>query len=85
VYKILEANDEWNILKCNLQWRRVLKISIILAILEEFLVILIFYETKISTLDMKVQLYSKFSKNKNLEKNEITKLHEEWKISPSQV
>jgi hypothetical protein len=30
----------------------------------EFLVISIFYETKIRTVDMKVQVYSKFGKNK---------------------
>jgi hypothetical protein len=33
-------------------------------------------------MDMKVLVYSKFSKN-ILEKNEISKLHEEWKISLS--
>jgi hypothetical protein len=38
--------------------------SITLAILEEFLVISIFHETKIPTVDMKVQVYSKFRKNK---------------------
>jgi hypothetical protein len=37
-------------------------ISIILAILEEFLVILIFHETKIPMVDMKVQVYSNFRK-----------------------
>jgi hypothetical protein len=31
---------------------------------------------------MKVLVYSNFGQ-KNLEKNEISKLHEEWKISPS--
>jgi hypothetical protein len=40
------------------------KISIILANLAEFLVISIFHETKIPTVDMKVQVYSKFRKNK---------------------
>jgi hypothetical protein len=40
------------------------KIPITLAILVEFFVISFFHETKISTVDMKVQLYSKFSKNK---------------------
>jgi hypothetical protein len=39
------------------------KISIILAILEEFLVNSLFHEIKISMVDMKVQVYSKFSKN----------------------
>jgi hypothetical protein len=42
-----------------------------------------FHETKIPTLYMKVQVYSNFNKNK-LEKNEISKLHEGWKISPFQ-
>jgi hypothetical protein len=64
VCQILEVDDEWNILKYTLHWRRVQKISIILAILEEFLVISIFHRTKIPTVDMKVQLYSKFGKNK---------------------
>jgi hypothetical protein len=40
------------------------KFSIILAIHEEFLVISLFHETKIPTMYMKVQVYSKFSKNK---------------------
>jgi hypothetical protein len=40
------------------------KISITLAILEEFFVISIFHETKIPILDMKVQVYYKFGKNK---------------------
>jgi hypothetical protein len=40
------------------------KISITLPNLEEFLVISIFHETKIPTIDMKVQVYSKFRKNK---------------------
>jgi hypothetical protein len=64
VHQILEVDDEWNILKCTLHSRRVQKISIILAKLVEFLVISILNETKISTVDMKVQVYSKFSKNK---------------------
>jgi hypothetical protein len=34
--------------------------------------------------DMKVLVYSNFSK-KNWEKNEISKLHGNWKISPSEV
>jgi hypothetical protein len=34
------------------------------AILVEFFVISLFYETKIPTVDMKVQVYSNFSKNK---------------------
>jgi hypothetical protein len=40
------------------------KISITLAIFEEFLVISIFHETKIPTVDMKIQVYSKFRTNK---------------------
>jgi hypothetical protein len=40
------------------------KNSITLAILEEFLVISIFHETKIPTVDMKVQVNSKFRRNK---------------------
>jgi hypothetical protein len=40
------------------------KNSIILAILVEFFVISIFHETNIPTVDMKVQVYSKFWKNK---------------------
>jgi hypothetical protein len=39
---------------------------------------------KFPNANMKVLVYSKFSKKK-LEKNEISKLHKEWKISPSQV
>jgi hypothetical protein len=38
--------------------------SITLAILEEFLMISIFHETKIPIVDMKVQLYSKVRKHK---------------------
>jgi hypothetical protein len=44
--------------------RRVQNISITLATLVEFFVISNFHETKISTADMKVQVYSKFSKRK---------------------
>jgi hypothetical protein len=40
------------------------KNSITLAILVELFVISFFHETKIPTVDMKVQMYSKFSKNK---------------------
>jgi hypothetical protein len=47
-----------------MHWRGVQKISIILAKIVEFLVISIFHETKIRTVDMKVQVYSKFRKNK---------------------
>jgi hypothetical protein len=47
---------------------RVQKISITLAILEEFLVNSLFYETEIPMVDMKVQVYSKFSKNEIWEK-----------------
>jgi hypothetical protein len=64
VCQILEVNDEWNILKCTLYWRRVQNISITLANLEEFLVISIFHEIKIPMVDMKVQLYSRFRKIK---------------------
>jgi hypothetical protein len=64
VCQILEVDDEWNILKCTLHWRRVHKNSITLANLEEYLVISIFHETKIPTVDMKVQVYSKFRKIK---------------------
>jgi uncharacterized membrane protein len=84
MYQILEVRDEWNILKCILHSRRVQIFSIILAILEEFLVNSIFHETNIPTVDIKVLMYYNFSK-RILEKNEISKLHEEWKISPSQV
>jgi hypothetical protein len=64
VYQILEVDDKWNILKCTLHRRRVQKISITLAILEEFLVISIFHEMKIPTVDVKVHMYSKFRKTK---------------------
>jgi hypothetical protein len=50
----------------------------------EFFVTALFHETKIPTVDMKVQVYSKFRKHK-IGKNEISKLHEEWKILPSQM
>jgi hypothetical protein len=79
VYQILEVDDKWNIFKCTLHWRRVEKVSNTLAKLMEFLVISIFYETKIPTIDMKVHVYSKFRKNK-LKKSEVSKCHEEWKI-----
>jgi hypothetical protein len=42
VHQILEVGDEWNILKCTIYQRRVQKFSITLAILEEFLVNLLF-------------------------------------------
>jgi hypothetical protein len=58
--QILEVEDEWNILKSTLHWQGVQKISITLAILVGFLVNSLFYETKIPTLDMKVQVCSKF-------------------------
>jgi hypothetical protein len=45
----------------------------------EFLVISLFHETKIPMVDMKDQVSSNFSQ-KNVKKNEISKLHEEWKI-----
>jgi hypothetical protein len=44
------------------------KISITLAILVEFLVISFFHETRILMVDMKVQVYSQFSKKKKLKK-----------------
>jgi hypothetical protein len=44
----------------------------------------VFHETKIPIVHMKVQVYSNFKKN-FFYKNEISKLHEEWKISHSQV
>jgi hypothetical protein len=34
---------------------------------------------------MKVQVYSKFRRKKNLKKNKISMLHEGGKISPSQI
>jgi hypothetical protein len=49
----------------------------------EVLVIALFNETKIPIMDMKVQVYSNLAKK--IQKNEISKLHEDWKISPSQV
>jgi hypothetical protein len=49
---ILKVDDEWNILKCTLHWRRVQKISNTLAKLVEFLVISISHETKIPTVDI---------------------------------
>ena len=60
------------------------KISITLVILVEFFVIVLYYETKIPTMDMKVHVSS------NLcfliwKKKKISKLYEEWKISHSQV
>jgi hypothetical protein len=61
VCQILEVDDKWNILKSTLRWRRVQNISITLAILVEFFVISFFHETKIPTVDIKVQLYSTFS------------------------
>jgi hypothetical protein len=50
----------------------------------EFLVILLFYENKIPTVNMKVKVSSNFSQ-KNSKENEIFKLHEEWKIEHFQV
>jgi hypothetical protein len=64
VCQILEVDDEWNILKCTLHWRRVQNISITLAKLVEFVVISIFHQTKIRMVDMKAQVYSNFKKNK---------------------
>jgi hypothetical protein len=42
-------------------------------------VISLFHETKIPMVDRKVQVSSNFRKKK-MKKNEISKLHEEWKI-----
>jgi hypothetical protein len=44
-----------------MHWRRVQKNSIKLAIFVGFLVILLFHETKIPTVDMKVRVSSNFS------------------------
>jgi hypothetical protein len=63
VCQILEVDDEWNI-PCGPILKKGTKISIILEILVEFFVISFFHETKIPTVGMKVQVYSKFSKNK---------------------
>jgi hypothetical protein len=52
--QILEVDDEWNILKCTLHWRRVQNISITIAILMKFIVDSLFHETKIPMVDMKV-------------------------------
>jgi hypothetical protein len=54
VCQILEVDDEWNILKCTLSGRRIQIYFVIQTNLEEFLVISIFHETKISMVDMKV-------------------------------
>jgi hypothetical protein len=48
-------------------------------------VIAIFHETKIPIVDMKVQVYSNLSNKNIFKKNEISKLHEDWKISSFQV
>jgi hypothetical protein len=61
---MLEVDDEWNILKSTLHPRRVQFFFNTLAILVEFFVISLFHETKFPMVDMKVQVYSKFSKNK---------------------
>jgi hypothetical protein len=53
-----------SLLKCTLHSRRIQKNSITVAMLVEFLVVSIFHETKISTVYMKVQVSSNFSKNK---------------------
>jgi hypothetical protein len=54
VYQILDVGDEWNILTCTLHSRRVQKNSITLAIIVEYFVIALFYETKIPTMHVKV-------------------------------
>jgi hypothetical protein len=56
------------------------KKSITLANLVEFFVIALFHQTKIPTVDMKVQVYSKFRRRKKFGKKKISNLHEEWKI-----
>jgi hypothetical protein len=68
VYQILEVGDEWNILKCTLHSRRVQKISITLAILEELFVNSVLHDTKIPMGDMKVLVYSSISKKKFMKK-----------------
>jgi hypothetical protein len=55
---------KWWVEHTQMHSRRVQNISITLATLVEFFVISNFHETKISTADMKVQVYSKFSKRK---------------------
>ena len=70
-------------LKCTLYCKRVQKNSIILEILKDFYVNSIFYQTKIPNMNRNVLIYSKFSKQ--IGKIIILQLHEEWKISPSQV
>jgi hypothetical protein len=74
MYQILEVGDEWNILNCIVKGYKIFPIT--QAILEKFLVNSLFHYTKISTMDMKVLVYSNFSQK--WEKNEISKLHEEW-------
>jgi hypothetical protein len=76
--QILEVEDEWNILKSTLHGRGLQNISITLAILVEFLVNSLIHEPKIPTIDMKVQMCSKFRKLV-FEKSEISTLHEFWK------
>ena len=51
---------------------------------EEFLMNSLFHQTKIPTMDIKVLMYFNLT-NFFLEKHKISKLYEEWKISPSQV
>jgi hypothetical protein len=66
VFQILEVDDEWNILKSTLHWRRVQKISIILTNLEEYFVISNFYETKIPGIFENLEKI-KFEKKWNLQ------------------
>jgi hypothetical protein len=47
------------------------KISITLAILDEFFMNSLFHETKIPTVDMKVQVYSNFRRKSFWKKNKI--------------
>jgi hypothetical protein len=53
----------------HLALKKVTNFSITLAILEEFLVYSLFHETKIPTVDMKVQVYSNFSKKIGKKRN----------------
>jgi hypothetical protein len=75
VCQFLEVEDERNILKSTLHWRGVQKISITLAILVGFLVNSLFHETKIPTVDMKVQVCSKFN---NFYFGKKWNLHSPW-------
>jgi hypothetical protein len=58
----------------HLALKRVQIFSIILAILEEFLMNSLFHETKIPTVDMKVQVYSKFSQKNWIKKKSASSM-----------